>query len=164
MSTVYLLKNQHDHYLDKAGEWVNGENSKSLYRTAHKDEAINQKLEFSVKNFELRIEVTEVEVSEKGTLKVDIAPPMDNLFDDSNVTKHSKTDDSLPANTDINHDENGVEDASKDTITTNVHNQEEELDVALNPDLVLETQADNLSSPPDTSNTTQLASVSKCLN
>ncbi|WP_086934067.1 hypothetical protein [Agarilytica rhodophyticola] len=66
MNTVYLLKNQHNEYLDKSGEWVVGDNQKSLFRSVYKDEALNQKAEFSVKNFELRITITEAEIDEKG--------------------------------------------------------------------------------------------------
>lgn len=69
MSIVYLLKNQHGHYLDKAGEWVSPENSRSLYRSVHKDEALNRKVEFSVKNFDLRISLFEAEINDKGDIE-----------------------------------------------------------------------------------------------
>ncbi len=65
MSIVYLLQNQHDHYLNRAGEWVNGDGAASLFRTAHKDEAINQKVESSVKQIDQRIRVVEAELDEK---------------------------------------------------------------------------------------------------
>lgn len=65
MSIVYLLQNQHDHYLNRAGEWVNGDTAASLFRTAHKDEAINQKVEYSVKQIDQRIRIVEAELDEK---------------------------------------------------------------------------------------------------
>lgn len=68
MAIVYLLQNQDKHFLDRSGEWVTSENNQSLYRTTHKDEAINQKVEFSVKNPHLRIAVTEACLNEKGKL------------------------------------------------------------------------------------------------
>lgn len=70
MSTVYLLQNQYSHFLDRSGDWVTSENNQSLYRTTYKDEAINQKVEFSVKNPQLRITITEASVNEKGKLQL----------------------------------------------------------------------------------------------
>ncbi|MFT5082162.1 MAG: hypothetical protein ACI9Y1_000184 [Lentisphaeria bacterium] len=60
MNQIYLLKNQRDEYLDKSGNWVPGlhlkdSESKTLYRSAFKDEAINQKVEFNLKHPDLRI-------------------------------------------------------------------------------------------------------------
>lgn len=43
-------------------------NDKALFRTAHKDEAINQKVEFSVKNFALRIEIFAASLGADGRL------------------------------------------------------------------------------------------------
>lgn len=68
MSEVYLLKNQHDEYLEKSGEWVLDGDSKSLYRTEHKDEAINMKVEFSVKKPDIRITLEKARYDEKGKL------------------------------------------------------------------------------------------------
>lgn len=68
MTEVFLLKNQHGNFLEKSGEWVNPTQSKSLYRTLHKDEAINQKVELAVKNADLRVEITTGQVSPEGKL------------------------------------------------------------------------------------------------
>ncbi len=67
MSIVYLLQNQHDQYLSKAGEWLEGDAASALYRTEHKDEAINRKVEFTVKNVELRIAIVKASLRENGT-------------------------------------------------------------------------------------------------
>ncbi len=75
MIDVYLLRNQHHEYLDRSGEWVNGSESKSLYRTEFKDEAINQKVKFSVKNAELRIEIATGTVEGKGKVILSDPPP-----------------------------------------------------------------------------------------
>lgn len=70
MSIVYLLKNQHDHYLDKSGEWVSAENARTLYRALYKDEALNRKVEFSVKNSDLRISIFEAALNDKGNIEL----------------------------------------------------------------------------------------------
>lgn len=64
MTDVYLLQNQHNEFFSKSGDWLAGGDSKALYRSKYKDEAINQKVEFSVKNPKLRISLV------KGMQKV----------------------------------------------------------------------------------------------
>lgn len=102
MSIVYLLKNQHNHYLDKSGEWVSGEHQKTLYRTAHKDEAINQKVEFSVKNFELRISIFEVSLDDRGNIAfqpedIELLTPLEtesaeaDMFDEAHSAQSDNT-------------------------------------------------------------------------
>ena len=57
MLAVFLLQNQYDQYLSKSGEWLDGADSKTLYRTVHKDEAINQKVEVAVKQADTRAKI-----------------------------------------------------------------------------------------------------------
>lgn len=78
MSIVYLLKNQHNQYLERSGEWAPPESSKSLFRTEFKDEAINRKVEFSVKNVSLRLAVVEAkqEVGGKLVIETEDLPPI----------------------------------------------------------------------------------------
>lgn len=57
MLPVFLLQNQHDQYLGKSGEWLSGADSKTLFRTQHKDEAINQKVEVAVKQADTRVQI-----------------------------------------------------------------------------------------------------------
>lgn len=68
MTEVFLLKNQNGDYLEKSGEWVNPAQSKTLFRTPHRDEAINQKVELAVKNAELRVQIATGKVSPEGKL------------------------------------------------------------------------------------------------
>lgn len=57
MLAVFLLQNQNDQYLSKSGDWLSGADSKALFRTSHKDEAINQKVEISVKQADPRVSI-----------------------------------------------------------------------------------------------------------
>ncbi len=66
MSIVYLLQNQHEQFLSKSREWVDGKVGAALFRTEFKDEAINQKVEFSVKQAELRITLVEARIGKDG--------------------------------------------------------------------------------------------------
>ena len=68
MSNIYILQSQNDLYLSKSGDWVSGDDSKVLFRTQHKDEAINQKVELTVKQPELRVSIGTAQLGDKGKL------------------------------------------------------------------------------------------------
>ncbi len=66
MTEVYIIRNQDQLYLDKQGEWVDGSESHSLYRTAYRDEAINTKVELSVRHPQLRLTIVAGALDERG--------------------------------------------------------------------------------------------------
>lgn len=68
MNNIYILQSQNDLYLSKSGDWVSGDNSKILFRTQHKDEAINQKVELTVKQPELRVNIGTAQLGDSGKL------------------------------------------------------------------------------------------------
>ncbi|WP_370980670.1 hypothetical protein [Agaribacterium sp. ZY112] len=70
-NAVYILRNQHQQYLNKSHEWIAGGDSKTLYRSSHKDEAINEKVELTVKNPDLRIRVVAASQGSNGRLEID---------------------------------------------------------------------------------------------
>ena len=63
---MYVIRNQNQLFLSKSGEWLSHHEVKSLFRTEFKDEAVNQKIELTVKDAELRLNVIEVEADTKG--------------------------------------------------------------------------------------------------
>ncbi len=66
MSSVFILQNQDQQYFNKRGEWTQGEEAGSLYCSVFKDEALNQKLELTVRHPDLRISVIECQLDAKG--------------------------------------------------------------------------------------------------
>lgn len=66
MSTLFVLRNQHHLFLDKQGEWGPGSPAKLLFQTMHKDEAINQMVEMSIKHPDLRISIESIEKAEES--------------------------------------------------------------------------------------------------
>lgn len=66
MSDVFILQNHDSLYLDKHGQWTDGRDANALYRTTHKDEALNQKLELTVKHPELRLTIVNCRLDDKG--------------------------------------------------------------------------------------------------
>lgn len=70
MSNVFIIQNQHNCFLDKKGDWVDQAEARSLYRTHHKDEAINVKVEHSVRRPDLRLRVVSCNIDHKGQLQI----------------------------------------------------------------------------------------------
>lgn len=68
MSEVYIIRNQGHLYLSKQGEWVDGSDRHCLFRTTHKDEALNMKVELSVRDPQLRLTLVTSALDEKGHL------------------------------------------------------------------------------------------------
>ena len=65
MSTVFLLQNQRKQLLGKSGDWLDGRTPATLYRSAHKDEALNQLFEAGSKDHSLRITMMVCELNSK---------------------------------------------------------------------------------------------------
>ncbi len=66
MSDTFILQNQDQLYFTRQGDWVDGRDATALYHTTHKDEALNQKLELTVRSPELRISVVNCNLDSKG--------------------------------------------------------------------------------------------------
>ncbi|MFA0810451.1 hypothetical protein [Microbulbifer epialgicus] len=77
MSHVYVLTNQHQQFLSKSGEWLDGREPNKLFRSEHKDVAINQMFEANTRDVSLRIELLQCELNTKGHPLV----PEDSLAD-----------------------------------------------------------------------------------
>lgn len=65
-NSVFVVKNQHGLYLSKQQEWVDGTEAQALYRTRHRDEAINTVFEVSSRDIYLRAETVVCELDAKG--------------------------------------------------------------------------------------------------
>lgn len=76
MTELYILRNQQGYFLGKQKDWLDGRDRGALYKTPHKDEAINLKVEVSAKDFEQRIRILTCEADERGLplLAVDDMP------------------------------------------------------------------------------------------
>lgn len=66
MSDVYLLQNQDKLFLGKQKDWLDGRDRNSLFKTPHKDEAVNQRVEISAKDYTQRIALLLCPVDERG--------------------------------------------------------------------------------------------------
>lgn len=71
MSQVFILQNQDKLFFGKNKEWVDGYDANALYKTLHKDEAINQMVEITAKNYQQRVKVIACNVDEKALPMID---------------------------------------------------------------------------------------------
>ena len=93
MSELFILQNQDKLFLGKQNIWLDGRDLNALFKTAHKDEAINQMFEASSKDYKQRIKVVTCAVNDKGLPAIDpeimpepLPKPGKDLFDNGNQT------------------------------------------------------------------------------
>jgi len=70
MHNLFLIHNQDGYFLGKSGDWLDGREPAQLFRTQHKDEAVNQLFEANSQNVEWRLSI--IECPAKGRLLPDI--------------------------------------------------------------------------------------------
>jgi hypothetical protein len=71
MSELFILQNQDKLFLGKQNNWLDGRDLNALFKTVHKDEAINQMFEASSKDYTQRIKVLSCSPNEKGLPLID---------------------------------------------------------------------------------------------
>ena len=79
MSQVFILQNQHQQFLSKQSEWVDGRDTATLYKTPHRDEALNQMFEVNAKDYSQRIKLLPCATNNRGLpiIEADQLPPPD---------------------------------------------------------------------------------------
>lgn len=68
--SLFIIKNDRGQFLDKNLDWSDGADANTLFRTPHKDVALNQLVELTTKDFTLRAEVTSCELDSKGRPRI----------------------------------------------------------------------------------------------
>lgn len=63
---VFVIRNQLGQYWTRAGEWVDGREPQRLLKLRHRDEALNQLVELSARDIDLRGEVVSCGLSGRG--------------------------------------------------------------------------------------------------
>jgi hypothetical protein len=73
MNELFILQNQDKLFLGRQNNWLDGRDLAALYKTPHKDEAINQMVEASSKDYKQRIKILSCSANEKGLPVIDPA-------------------------------------------------------------------------------------------
>jgi len=70
---VFIIRNQRGQFWARAGEWVDGREPQRILKLKHQDEAVNQLVELSARDIDLRGEVTSCELGERGEPQVTVS-------------------------------------------------------------------------------------------
>ncbi len=96
---MYILQNQEGYFLSKSGEWTDGREASQLFRTLHRDEAVNQLFEVNSRDFSLRITLLECEATSKNLPIItedQLPPPLPIVEDPQNETHDSSATTETP--------------------------------------------------------------------
>lgn len=77
MKKLFVIRNQNDHYLAKNGGWVDGSHRSAVFRTEHKDVALNELFETNIRDFDLRGEIMTVDMDDKRLPVVEVLNPIE---------------------------------------------------------------------------------------
>jgi len=66
MAQTFILQNQDKLFFGKSKEWVDGYDANAVFKTPHKDEAVNQMFEITSKDYQQRVKVLACELDEKA--------------------------------------------------------------------------------------------------
>lgn len=70
---IFVIRNDLGQFWTRQGEWVDGREPQRLMKIKHHDEAVNQLVELSAKDIELRGEVLPVSLNDKGEPDVEVS-------------------------------------------------------------------------------------------
>ena len=76
MNQTFILQNHDKLFFGKNKEWVDGYDANAVYKTPHKDEAVNQMFEITSKDYKQRVKVISCDLNEKALpiIESDIMP------------------------------------------------------------------------------------------
>ena len=111
MATIFVIQNQHGHYLGKQQQWLDGRDRRLLFRTVHSDEVANVIFEQSSKDIHLRAQALACELDDNNQPIVKPGPPIlsdtPSLFDDETATTEQNNS-ATPASSDIAPNEDDI--------------------------------------------------------
>jgi len=76
VKTIFVIRNQRNHYLGRHGEWLDGSHVPGLFRTEHRDVAVNELVEVNLRDFDLRGEIQACEADANGYPVVEVLNPI----------------------------------------------------------------------------------------
>lgn len=76
MKQLFVIRNQNQHYLGRHHEWLDGSHAPALFRTPHRDVAVNELFEANLKDVGLRGEIIACEADERGQPVVEVLNPI----------------------------------------------------------------------------------------
>lgn len=77
MSNVFVIQNQEGQFLSRQKQWLEKTEINALYKTPHRDLAVNELFEITSKDTGVRARVVSAEASSKGLPLVAELPPLE---------------------------------------------------------------------------------------
>jgi len=71
MNQTFILQNHDKLFFGKNKEWVDGYDANAVFKTPHKDEAVNQMFEITSKDYKQRVKVLACDLDEKALPIID---------------------------------------------------------------------------------------------
>lgn len=72
MSELFVIRNDANLYLGKHGDWHNGSDPHAVFRSPHKDIALNELIEQNSRDISMRASVLAVGTDDKGLPKLEV--------------------------------------------------------------------------------------------
>ena len=76
---VYIIQNQDKLLLGRQRQWLDGREPGALYKTPHKDEAVNEMFEINARDYSQRLVLVHCPLNDKGLPHLDpstLPPPL----------------------------------------------------------------------------------------
>lgn len=70
---VFVIRSQQGHYWTRAEDWVDGREPQRVMKFKHRDEVVNQLVELSAKNIDLRGEIVSCALTDRGEPTLDVS-------------------------------------------------------------------------------------------
>lgn len=66
MNKVFVVQSAEGHYFSKHGQWLSGKEASQIYFGKYKDEALNQLIDITIKNVDVRAKVVETQLNARN--------------------------------------------------------------------------------------------------
>ena len=77
MSKVFVVQSDQGHYFSKHGDWLSGKDASQIFFGKYKDEALNQLIDITIKDVDVRARVIECELNSKNHPVLEIVAESD---------------------------------------------------------------------------------------
>jgi hypothetical protein len=77
MNSVFVIQNQQGQFLSRHKEWVDNTQIQAVYKTPHRDLAVNEWVELTARDIAARARVVAVDTTSKGLPLLSTLPPLE---------------------------------------------------------------------------------------
>ena len=97
MSKIYVVQSADGHYYSKHQEWLTGKDANQIYFGKYKDEALNQLIDITLNDVNVRAKVVETLLNERGLPILEIIAQTDLNVSDGSSAINTDTEENTQA-------------------------------------------------------------------